>query len=140
MLSADAVTKEEAIKRSVDLLYIHGGTDQPRDLEDAIWQREATYSTGFGHGFAIPHCKSNPAKTNSLVLLKFPQPVPWNSADGEPVRVMMLLVMRESDAASEHMKIISSLARQVMHEEFRVAIEREQDPAALCALLKSKTA
>jgi len=138
VINADAATKEEAIKRGVDLLYIHGRTEQPRAIEEAIWRREATYSTGFGHGFAIPHCKSSAINANSLVVLKFPQPVPWNSLDDKPVRVVILIVIRDSDGAGEHMKIISALARQVMHEEFRTSIEREQDPNGLCTLLKNK--
>jgi multiphosphoryl transfer protein len=138
VINADAATKEEAIKRGVDLLYIHGRTEQPRAIEEAIWQREATYSTGFGHGFAIPHCKSGAINANSLVVLKFSQPVPWNSLDEKPVRVVILMAIRESDGASEHMKIISALARQVTHESFRDSIEQEQDPARLCALIKSK--
>ena len=138
VLNADAATKEEAIKRGVDLLYVHGRTEQPRNLEEAIWQREATYSTGFGHGFAIPHCKSNAINANSLVVLKFSQPIPWNSLDEKPVRVMILMAIRDSDKASEHMKIISALARQVMHEDFRDSIEHEQDPAGLCGLLQNK--
>jgi fructose-specific PTS system IIA-like component len=134
----DAGTKEEAIKRGVDLLYIHGRTEQPRALEEAIWQRENNYSTGFGHGFAIPHCKSAAINANSLVVLKFAQPIPWNSLDEKPVSVVILMVIRDSDAATEHMKIISALARQVMHESFRAGIEHENDPAKLCAFLKSK--
>jgi phosphoenolpyruvate-protein phosphotransferase len=138
VLDADAATKEEAIKRGVDLLYIHGRTEQPRILEDAIWQRESTYSTGFGQGFAIPHCKSSAINANSLVVLKFAQPVPWDSLDGNPVGVVILMVIRDSDGATEHMKIISALARQVMHEEFRASMEQENDPTKLCAFLKSK--
>jgi len=138
VINADASTKEEAIKRGVDLLYIHGRTEQPREIEEAVWRREAQYSTGFGHGFAIPHCKSSVVNANSLVVLKFAQPVPWNSIDEKPVRVMILMVIREADGATEHMKIISTLARQVMHEEFRADIEREQDPAGLCALLSGR--
>lgn len=138
VVRADAVTKEEAIKRGVDLLYVHGRTEDPHALETAIWQREATYSTGFGHGFAMPHCKSDVVSANSLVLLKFPQPIPWNSVDEEPVRLMILSAIREGDGATEHLKIMSALARQLMHEEFRAALERELDPAALCDLLKSE--
>jgi multiphosphoryl transfer protein len=138
VVNADAVTKEEAIKRGVDLLYIHGRTEQPRVLEDAIWQRESNYSTGFGHGFAIPHCKSSAINANSLVVLKFAQPIPWNSLDEKPVSVVILMVIRDSDGATEHMKIISALARQVMHEDFRASLEQEDDPAKLCAFLKSK--
>jgi fructose-specific PTS system IIA-like component len=138
VVHADAATKEEAIKRGVDLLYIQGRTEQPRAIEEAIWQREATYSTGFGHGFAIPHCKTGAILANSLVILKFPQAVPWNSLDEKPVRVVILMAIRDSDGATEHMKIISALARQVTHESFRASIEEEQDPERLCAFIKSK--
>jgi fructose-specific PTS system IIA-like component len=138
VVNADALTKEEAIKRGVDLLYIHGRTEQPRAIEEAIWRRESNYSTGFGHGFAIPHCKSGAINANSLVVLKFAEPVPWNSLDEKPVRVVILMVIRESDAATEHMKIISALARQVMHEGFRAGIEQAKNPEDLSALLKSK--
>jgi fructose-specific PTS system IIA-like component len=138
VLDADALTKEEAIKRGVDLLYIQGRTEQPRAIEEAIWQRESNYSTGFGHGFAVPHCKSSAISANSLVVLKFAEPVPWNSLDEKPVSVVILMVIRESDAATEHMKIISALARHVMHEEFRATIEQAKNPEELCAVLKSK--
>ncbi|HEY9508729.1 MAG TPA: phosphoenolpyruvate--protein phosphotransferase [Verrucomicrobiae bacterium] len=138
VVDADAATKEEAVKRAVDLLYIHGRTEQPRVLEEAIWEREANYSTGFGHGFAIPHCKNAAIQANSLVLLKLRQPVAWNSSDDQPVSVVILLVIRDFDGATEHMKIISTLARQIMHEDFRASIEQATDAAALCALLKSR--
>lgn len=138
VVRADAVTKEEAIKRGVDLLYVHGRSEEPRALEADIWQREATYSTGFGYGFAMPHCKSDAVSANSLVLLKFARPIPWNSIDDKPVRVMILSAIREGDGATEHLKIMSALARQLMHEEFRAALEREEDPAALCELLRSR--
>ncbi len=138
VVNVDAATKEEGIKRGVDLLYVHGRTEQPRAIEEAIWRREANYSTGFGDGFAIPHCKSSAINANSLVVLKFQQPVPWNSLDEKPVRVVILMVIRDSDGATEHLRVISALARHVMHEDFRATIERENDPATLCALLKDK--
>ena len=138
VVHADAASKEEAIKRGVDQLYIHGRTERPRAIEEAVWSREKTYSTGFGHGFAIPHCKSDAVIANSLVVLEFAQPIPWNSADEKPVRIMILMVIREDDGAAEHMKILLALARQLMHEDFRAAIEGESDPAALCELLQSK--
>jgi mannitol/fructose-specific phosphotransferase system IIA component (Ntr-type) len=105
-----------------------------------VWQREGSCTTGFGHGFAIPHCKTGAVKANSLVLLKLRKPVTWESLDGKPVRTIILLVIRDFDGATEHMKVISSLARQVMHEDFRSLIEAESDPNALCALLKGRVA
>lgn len=135
VVNADAASKEEAVKLAVDRLYIQGRTERPRVIEEAVWSREAQYTTGFGHGFAMPHCKTRSVAANSIVLLKLAKPVAWESVDDEPVKVVILLVIRDGDSASEHMKLISHLARQIMHEEFRRRIERETQPAALCAML-----
>jgi phosphoenolpyruvate-protein phosphotransferase len=133
-----ATTKEDAIKQAVDLLYIQGRTRQSRAVEEAVLEREATYSTGFGHGFAIPHCKTNAMQSNSLVLMKLHAPVAWGSLDDKPVRMVILLAMRETDCTNEHMKVFAKLARQVMHEEFRASLEQGPDGATLCAFLKEK--
>jgi fructose-specific PTS system IIA-like component len=128
-------TKEEAIKTAVDMLYGCGRTDRPRDVEEAVWRREADYSTGFGHGFAIPHCKTDAVDASSMAVVKLRHGVEWGSLDGDPVRTVVLLAIRESDAAATQMRVLASLARRMMHEEFRVTVEQEQDPAALCRLL-----
>jgi phosphoenolpyruvate-protein phosphotransferase len=133
---AESASKEEAIKTVVDRLYVLGRTEQPREVEEAVWQREAVYSTGFGHGFAIPHCKTNAVTANSLAVLKLARPVAWGSADGRGVQTIILLVIREEEAAGIHLKVFAQLARKLMHEDFREALTREQTPEALCAFLK----
>lgn len=128
-------TKEEVIKEITDRLYVLGRTEQPHLIEEAIWQRETIYSTGFGHGFAVPHCKTAAINANSLVLLKLHQPVAWGSLDGQPVNVVMMLVMREADRANGHMRIFSELARRVMHDDFRDGLIEEPRPDKICVLL-----
>lgn len=138
LTATNASTKAEALKQAVDLLYVYGRTEQPRVVEDAVWQREMTYSTGFGYGFAIPHCKTAAVQSNSLVLLKLLEPVDWAAVDEKPVRLVILLAIREVEDSTAHMKVLSKLARQIMHEEFRARLEHEDDSAALCDFLKKK--
>ena len=57
-VSSDSVNKHEVIKELADLLGVTERTADPAALEDAVWRREEAYSTGFGYGFAIPHCRS----------------------------------------------------------------------------------
>jgi multiphosphoryl transfer protein len=137
-VDGDCRDKAEVIKTICDRFFVHGRTNAPRLVEEAVWAREAVYSTGFGHGFAIPHCKTNAVAANSLAVLRLRDPVEWGSLDGAPVRVVVLLAIRESDQATEHMRIFSRLARQVMNEEFRERLASEGDPAALCAFLAGK--
>jgi phosphoenolpyruvate-protein phosphotransferase len=134
-IDADCATKEEAIKTAVDLLYAAGRTDRPREVERAVWRREETYSTGFGHGFAIPHCQTDAVGASSMAVVKLRSGVDWKAIDGQPVQTVILLVVREAEQAAAHMRVLASLARRLMHEEFRAQVERERDPAALCGLL-----
>lgn len=129
-------SKAEAIKIAADRLYETGRTRDPRLIEEAVWAREVVSSTGFGHGFAIPHCKTDAVASNSLVVLKLNTPVEWGSLDGAPVGILILLAIRESDRATAHMRILAALARKIMHEEFRARLVAEADPLALCEFLK----
>jgi len=135
IIESTSTTKEEVIKEAVDRLYVLGRTQQPRALEQALWQRETVYSTGFGHGFAIPHCKTCTVTVNSLVLIQLRTPVAWGSLDGEPVKTVLLLTIRESDQANGHMNLFSKLARKIMHEDFREHLAHAPNPGVACALL-----
>jgi len=129
-LDVDARSKAEAIKIAVDRLAVTGRTDRPREVEDAVWTRESTYSTGFGHGFAIPHAKTDAVRSASLVMLRLREPVPWGSLDDTPVGTVLLLVMPESHASHQHLRILASLSRRLMHEEFRARLSAATDVEA----------
>ncbi len=136
VLDSESASKDEAIKEAVDRLYVLSRTEQPRQLEQAIWQRETEHSTAVGHGFAVPHCKTAAVAANSLVVIKLRKPVSWESLDGEMVKVVVLMAIRESDPGVTHMKVLSALARKIMHEDFRQRLSRAHDPHELCAFLK----
>ncbi|MGA2326486.1 MAG: phosphoenolpyruvate--protein phosphotransferase [Bryobacteraceae bacterium] len=103
LLDSPSQTKEEAIQELVDAFYVAGRTDDPEQLEEAAWAREAAYSTGLGHGFAIPHCKTDAVRFGSIGVLKPKEPIEWGSLDGAPVRVVILLATRQSGADTAHM-------------------------------------
>jgi fructose-specific PTS system IIA-like component len=131
----DCGSKEEAIKAGVDLLYATGRTDRPREVEDAVWRREAVYATGVGHGFAIPHAKTDAVRANSLSVVTLRSGVAWGPGDDEPVRVVILLAIRASDQATAHMKVLAALARRLMHDEFRAHFTAGGSPEVLCRFL-----
>ncbi len=119
LLGSTSRTKEEVIQEMVDALYISGRTDDRQLLEEELWAREATGSTGFGHGFAIPHCKTKAVAVNSICVLRLKDSINWNSIHGERVRMVVLLALRDSEIAT-HMQVFSSLARTLDDsEDFR---------------------
>jgi phosphoenolpyruvate-protein phosphotransferase len=142
MLSLDllprlsATTKGEAIKELCDTLQLAGRVERSYPLEESVWDREKTYSTGFGYGFAVPHCKSDVLKANTIAVGRLKTGVDWGSLDDLPVDVVILLAVRASDHGKEHMRIFSRLSRLVMRDEFRDRVRAEPDEEKLLAFLE----
>jgi multiphosphoryl transfer protein len=130
-----AGSKEEAIKAAVDLLFLAGRTDRPREVEEAVWQREADYSTGFGNGFALPHCKTDAMAAHSIAVIRLRDGVEWGALDGQPVRTILLMGVRGSDAGRAHMQVLAALSRGLMHDRFREALEQAPGPAEVVSAL-----
>jgi fructose-specific PTS system IIA-like component len=138
LLNSTSTTKEDAIYEIVSAVSIAGRTDAPQIIEDAVWAREAQYSTGLGHGIAIPHCKSDSMLAASIAVLKLAQPIEWGALDGAPVQIVLLLVTRESDAQERHLQIFAVLARKLMHGEFRDKLFRIDDKQEMVDFLKTE--
>ncbi|HZE80606.1 MAG TPA: phosphoenolpyruvate--protein phosphotransferase [Candidatus Polarisedimenticolia bacterium] len=119
VMDSDSRNKEEAMQELVDSFYIAGRTQDRHQLEEALWAREAVYSTGLGFGFATPHCKTTAVTANSIGVLRSRLPIDWGSVDSSPVRMIVLIVMREPQTDNGHMQVFSKLARKLMNEEFR---------------------
>jgi fructose-specific PTS system IIA-like component len=137
-LKSESRSKEEAIQELVDLLYVGSRCNDRQELEEAVWAREAVYSTGLGFGFATPHCKSDAVKSNSIGVLKLKDAVDWGAADQEPVRMVILIAMREQSSASDHMQVFSELARKLMNEEFRERLLSFDGVAAMARYLREE--
>jgi fructose-specific phosphotransferase system IIA component len=123
------------IQEIVDAFYIVGRTDDRHRLEEALWTREDLYSTGLGYGFATPHCKTDAVSTDSICVLKLNQPINWGSVDSEPVRMIVSIVMREPQNSGSHLQVFSTLARQLMNEEFRDRLFRVEAAREAVTLL-----
>lgn len=135
-LGSEARTREEAIKELVDLLHLAGRVDDPDRFEEAIWQREETVSTGVGFGVAIPHGRSPHVGTDSIAVLTFETGVAWESLDGEPVAMAILIALRDDAGSDAHLRMIAGLARRLMDDEFRKALLEAEDATEIVALLQ----
>jgi phosphoenolpyruvate-protein phosphotransferase len=131
----ESENKEAAIREMVEAFYLTGRTDDPQFVEEAVWSRETISSTGLGYGFAIPHCKTDAVLADSIGILKLKQPIAWGSLDDQPVQMVILLAVRESQANGRHLQILSQLARKLMDEDFRIRLLALQDAHAVVSHL-----
>ena len=135
LVDVEARTKEEALKHLVEHLHGLGRTDDPVALEDALWTREDAYSTGLGHGIAIPHGQCTALKASSLVVVRFRTPVAWQALDDLPVHTAFLLALRPAEGREAHLAVFARLARRTMDPDFRDQLARAITPDEFLTLL-----
>jgi len=137
MVGVEAETKEEAIKQAVDSFTCRAAPTNrsPSRNQFGIARRYRPVLV-----MVLPSPTANQCGSRPFAGAVEAAPASaWDSLDGQPVSVVILLAIRESGAATEHMKVLARLARQLVHEEFRLRIEQENDPAVLCAFLRDQT-
>jgi mannitol/fructose-specific phosphotransferase system IIA component (Ntr-type) len=89
-------------------------------------ERERQFPTGIGYGVAVPHGKT-PALANLVAVAGTARtPVPYETVDGEPVRLFFLLAGPESQAGA-HVKALSRISRLVRREPIRTRLLAADD-------------
>jgi mannitol/fructose-specific phosphotransferase system IIA component (Ntr-type) len=107
--------KEGVLRELVELVGNGGLTDE---VLGAILERERQFPTGIGYGVAVPHGKTPALSALVMVAGTTPAPVPYETIDGQPVRLFFLLAGPES-AAGAHVKALSRISRLVRQEPVR---------------------
>lgn len=111
--------KERVIREMVESLAAAGGFPDG-DLEDitkAVLRREHLGTTGIGKYIAIPH--SRHPSVNRLVgtLALAPEGLPFESLDGEPVYVFVLLVSPQ-ERPGDHLRALEAVVRTMRNEDY----------------------
>ena len=117
LLDVDAGTDKRAvIGRLVGRLADAGRTTDPEGLTASAMAREEQSATGLPGGIAIPHCRSPHVDTASIGFARLQPAVDFGAPDG-PADLAFLIAAPEG-AGSEHMKLLSSLARALVRKDF----------------------
>jgi len=125
--------KQGIIAELVRHLVARGGGDVAQVLA-SVEERESVLSTGIGLGVAIPHARSSAVRELVVVGGVAAEPVPYDSIDGEPVRLFFLIVGPEASAGL-HVKILSRIARLVRRDAVRQQLVEAKTPDELYHIL-----
>jgi len=60
-------------------------------IRQALAEREALSTTGFGYGIAIPHCRLEEVSDFVVGLLSVPEGVEFDAMDGAPVKIVVFI-------------------------------------------------
>jgi len=117
--------KNGAITELVDLLHEKGHLTDRDTVLHAVLERERTRSTGIGLGLGVPHGKT-PACTKLVMALGKPaSPIEFESADGRPVKIVVLLVS-PTDKTGPHIQALAHVSRLWQTEAFRETLVTAQ--------------
>jgi fructose-specific phosphotransferase system IIA component len=126
--------KEAVITELVDLLDANGLLLDREVALDAVLTRERTRSTGTGAGIAIPHGKCNAVKELIMAIGIAHEPIEFESVDGKPVTILILLVS-PADQTGPHIQALASISRLMLNEEFKQKLEQAASAEEVYKLL-----
>lgn len=135
----EGTTKDDVLRELVDVLANAGDVTDAEAALKVVKQREQVLSTGIGYGVALPHGKSDACPELSIAAGVTEEPVEFNALDGEPVRLVFLLVGPESEAGA-HIKALSGISRLVRQPETRQRLMRASDPETFLETLRQADA
>ncbi|MFC7395538.1 PTS sugar transporter subunit IIA [Scopulibacillus cellulosilyticus] len=132
-----ARSKKSALKQIAELAeQINVVTDR-KAFYKGLMNREKEVTTGFGNGVAIPHCKIDEVIKPSVLVFKFADAIDWQSLDDQPVKLAISLAVPSADAGTEHLKMLSTISRQLIHEDFRNGLLNSTTKEEIIALFKN---
>ncbi|VTS02914.1 PTS sugar transporter subunit IIA [Tuwongella immobilis] len=136
-----ATTKEGVIREMVQSLHA-AGYFREGELEEiirAVLRREGLGSTGIGRAIAIPHSKHVSVDRLVGTLAISQSGVPFDSIDGEPVFVFVLLVS-PPDRPGEHLRALENVVRSMRDDRFVADLRQAGTKDAIWQLLDAATA
>jgi Kef-type K+ transport system membrane component KefB/mannitol/fructose-specific phosphotransferase system IIA component (Ntr-type) len=111
--------------------------DERQRLHDGIAYREAEVSTAIGLGAAIPHGRLDYAEGIRGVLAISRAGIPWDTPDGQPVKIVMLVVTPLGQER-EHLDVMASLASMISDEVVRTRLIAAIDANDVWEVIESK--
>lgn len=143
-LSADAIavdlaatSKKAVLDELVGLLAKQGKIKDTQATVNVLLEREKLGSTGIGQGIAIPHAKTDQVKEVIAAFGLSRRGVAFDSLDGDPVHLFIILVA-PPDAAALHLKALARISRLLKDKFFRQSLRDVKDKNEVLRIIKQE--
>ncbi|GBD05688.1 PTS system fructose-specific EIIABC component [bacterium HR20] len=117
-LRIPVTSKRELLDRLLAIVDAEGELLDSERARQAVFEREERLSTGIGYGIAIPHAKTDAVARATAALVTCAQPVEYDSLDGKPVDIAILILGRSGDVRT-HLQLLGKISRLVSSEQSR---------------------
>lgn len=109
--------KSQLFTEMATILFNNNKIDDIDGFVEALNIRESQGCTGMGDGIAIPHGKSKYVKEPTVLYCRLEEGIEYESLDDKLIKIVFMIAIPEN-SDNTHLKIISQLARKLIHKEF----------------------
>ena len=124
------------LRGMADRLAASAGFEDSDALYQSLWEREELGSTAIGSGVAVPHCKMKNLDEVVMAVGVSRRDIDFASEDGEPVRLLFLVVSPESKPA-DHLRSLAAISKWVKNESNVGQLLESRDADEIYRLLSS---
>jgi PTS system nitrogen regulatory IIA component len=109
----------------------------PGPVFRALSRREQAGSTGLGGGFAIPHARISGIERPLTLLLRAKHPIPFQAPDGDPVSLMLAILVPQDGDKDDHLQLLALVAELFSKPGFRAQLDTSTDAVAISAAFRA---
>ncbi len=139
-MKRDFVTQDEIMTFLAAQAVILGISSDQAAVYRKLLTREEESTTGMMDGFAIPHAKDHSIEEANVIIVQLNSKSDWKSLDGEGTDFIIALFIPDSEAGTTHLKLLSQVARLLMHKEVTNCLKQAQSPDEIAEILNGKLA
>ena len=121
VMDLDEQNKEEILEILGQKLLDSGRIDDLEAFLENVKEREHIEPTAIGDNIGMPHGRTDHVIIPSLCFARLKEPIIWNEKTNETASIIIMIAVPKEDN-THHLKIISQLARNLMHDEFKALL------------------
>lgn len=135
VVGSKSKTKTEVINELGQCLEKSGYVSDAQKFITDVYLREEEGVTGIGQGVAIPHGKSQAVKDTTIAMAILEEPIEWETLDDEPVEVVIMFAVKDSDANTTHVLLLQQVAILLANDYFIQQIKQVDSATELYQLV-----
>ena len=128
-----ADSRQQVIRQMSDCLAERTGLD-PRDILEAVMERERLGSTGVGDGVAIPHARIPGLDKAVGAFARLETAIDFEAVDDRQCDLIFMLLAPEN-AGGDHLRALAHVSREFRQSDLRSALRNSESAADTRALL-----
>lgn len=136
-IAIEADSKEDVLEAVLALAEKNPNVRDIKKVRAAVFEREKIMSTGVGKNFAIPHGKTDAVDDIVLAFATTAQPVDYGSMDNEPVRLVLLLISKET-LVSQRLRLLSTASKMMNSDAVRSALMESKSAAEVISIFNNE--